>query len=270
MTTNHDALHEALAYELNLVLTDKETKLSPGADRAIGWCLQALAASKPEPQAKSCQAVGPGIVRCENRHQCWEPCGELGKSEEHAKVYEPQAQAGEPEVVRELCAKCNGTGFVWQRDAYSQFEPKPCQECGETGRVTVHADAGLVVGAVSWPSQSGACPNVVWEHTPPSVVHGDQLITLQSHREAMAETEEMNRQLREQNEAVDAACAELEQAIAKKDAALQACVEALKEAKTEFKNTVQYLKPDSKPEIWVVECLPQLDAAITQAQKALK
>lgn len=22
---------------------------------------------------------------CANRHQCWEPCGELGKSEEHAR-----------------------------------------------------------------------------------------------------------------------------------------------------------------------------------------
>lgn len=25
---------------------------------------------------------------CKNRNQCWEPCGELGKSEEHVKVYE--------------------------------------------------------------------------------------------------------------------------------------------------------------------------------------
>lgn len=26
---------------------------------------------------------------CENRHQCWEPCGELGKSEEHAIKHRP-------------------------------------------------------------------------------------------------------------------------------------------------------------------------------------
>lgn len=27
---------------------------------------------------------------CKNRHQCWEPCGELGKSEEHAQVAQPE------------------------------------------------------------------------------------------------------------------------------------------------------------------------------------
>ncbi len=27
-----------------------------------------------------------GEFACENRHQCWEPCGELGKSEEHVVV----------------------------------------------------------------------------------------------------------------------------------------------------------------------------------------
>jgi hypothetical protein len=45
-------------------------------------------ADKPEPT-------------CTNRHQCWEPCGELGKSEEHARaVREPNiAFDGAQEVL---------------------------------------------------------------------------------------------------------------------------------------------------------------------------
>ena len=30
-----------------------------------------------------CQNQAMGIHRCKNRSQCWEPCGELGHSEEH-------------------------------------------------------------------------------------------------------------------------------------------------------------------------------------------
>lgn len=35
--------------------------------------------------AKPCQNKDMKELACENRHQCWEPCGELGKSKEHVK-----------------------------------------------------------------------------------------------------------------------------------------------------------------------------------------
>ena len=34
-----------------------------------------------------------GEHACANRHQCWEPCGELGKSEAHVRVASPEASA---------------------------------------------------------------------------------------------------------------------------------------------------------------------------------
>jgi hypothetical protein len=41
--------------------------------------------SHTAPQAEPCPA-DMGEHACQNRHQCWEPCGELGHSAEHAKV----------------------------------------------------------------------------------------------------------------------------------------------------------------------------------------
>lgn len=82
---------------------------------------------------------------------------------------------------------------------------------------------------------------------------GKQLIPLQYHHEAMAEIEEMNRQLREQNESVDSACAKLE-------AELKACVEAMKRA-------LSAMCKSSDMEDGAVD---DLDDAITQAQEAMK
>lgn len=39
-----------------------------------------------------CQDQRMGEFCCKDRSQCWEPCGELGKSEKHAKVYKGNAR----------------------------------------------------------------------------------------------------------------------------------------------------------------------------------
>jgi len=119
---------------------------------------------KQEPQAEPCPESNSD---CKNRHQCWEPCGELGKSEAHVKVHVPQAQAGEP------------FPFCKVEDVFDN-------------------DSML--------AQSG-------------VKRGDLLITLQSHREAIAKAGS----LMEMSLATIEAQREV---IAKKDAALDACVEA--------------------------------------------
>ena len=47
---------------------------------------------------------------CGNPNQCWEPCGELGKSEDHVKVYEAEKQ--EPVAWRVRWPKIGG-GYAW-------------------------------------------------------------------------------------------------------------------------------------------------------------
>lgn len=111
---------------------------------------------------------------------------------------EPQAQAGEPEVVAEVVSV--GTNFATVR---------PYQQ-----------------------------------------LHGsEKFITMQSHREAMAEQREIEAQLSGQLEATSRSCTE-------KDAALKACVEVLQEARAIVHE--QY------------ETLDRLDAAIQQAKEAMK
>lgn len=57
------------------------TKPGPLAGSAVPCGVEPcpLGAGKPEPT-------------CTNRHQCWEPCGELGKSEEHAVRASPELE----------------------------------------------------------------------------------------------------------------------------------------------------------------------------------
>lgn len=77
-------------------------------------------------------------------------------------------------------------------------------------------------------------------------------ITLQSHREAMADVYKNTHELVGQK-------IELLEAIAKKDAALDACVEALEEAKTYTSSPA-----------WSPSMTEDIEAAITQAKEARK
>lgn len=142
-------------------------------------------AAKPEP----CNGLGKGTNwECKNRHQCWEPCGELGHSEEHTRPApkeaqaavnkalglaakpEPQVQAGEPEVVAYL--HFHATDLAYSKPGQLSFTKfRPDQQ---------------------------------------------ELITLQSHREAMWEGGIRAKAIIDNKN----------EAIAKKDAALQACSES--------------------------------------------
>jgi hypothetical protein len=61
-------------------------------------------ADKPEPT-------------CTNRHQCWEPCGELGKSEEYVRVgrTDPAKSAAAGVAVRQLPTDADGEAVTPQR-----------------------------------------------------------------------------------------------------------------------------------------------------------
>jgi hypothetical protein len=103
--TREEAL-EAAEREIDLVLTDPESKLSDGATRALCYIRRVLinsASDAAQPAPGPCP-LGKGCQRdpdCTNRHQCWEPCGELGNSEAHVRVYRAPdaAPAGEPKPL---------------------------------------------------------------------------------------------------------------------------------------------------------------------------
>lgn len=73
-----------------------------------------LSATPQPPMAEQAELVKEcpeflfmGAHACRNRHQCFEPCGELGKSKEHARAVPEQA---EPSINDELLAalkRCN-------------------------------------------------------------------------------------------------------------------------------------------------------------------
>lgn len=55
--------------------------------RMYYWNLLAQQAAEREPNPEPCPcSERMGEHACSNRHQCWEPCGELGKSSEHVAV----------------------------------------------------------------------------------------------------------------------------------------------------------------------------------------
>lgn len=61
-------------------LTEAETSATASVIGVIDKAPCPRGASKPEPS-------------CTNRHQCWEPCGELGHSQKHARVAGPDLAA---------------------------------------------------------------------------------------------------------------------------------------------------------------------------------
>jgi hypothetical protein len=66
-------------------LTSDGWKKAGDAIRAID---EALAQTEQEP----CPDKERDEYACKNRYQCWEPCGELGKSEEHVRVAQPEQE----------------------------------------------------------------------------------------------------------------------------------------------------------------------------------
>lgn len=67
-------------------------------------------------------AAHMGEHACTNRAQCWEPCGELGHSEEHAQAIHPDDEAVDRfaavlkdklTVARTTCAKSGDSRTAW-------------------------------------------------------------------------------------------------------------------------------------------------------------
>ena len=61
---------------------------------AIAAAEEALSSPNGEaqPEQEPCPDKERDEYTCKNRHQCWEPCGELGKSEEHTQPKEPEQE----------------------------------------------------------------------------------------------------------------------------------------------------------------------------------
>lgn len=177
-------------------------------------------------QAEPCPDSRSNDYACKNRHQCWEPCGELGNSEAHVTAHQ--------EPLDKLARLKEDMGLYPQQQA--QAEP-------EVVAYTWFDPAG--VRHLDYIAPSG------W--TAPHATDIDPLITLQAHREAMsAEAEKFQVLLNRIEPKIDA----LIDVIAKKDAALQACVEAL--------------QASTDPLVETTEWFQRASAAITQANEAMK
>lgn len=220
MTTNHDALREALKrieawdecspkFRMNYGSNGERdyyrkiaseaiavSKPEPHDDGVPSWVDARLneGYKKPEPQAQAepCPNSTSDEFACKNRHQCWEPCGELGNSAAHARPVPKETQ-----------------------DAVNAALGLPQAQAGENINGYLHLKP---------PFEDENGEDISGEY-----------ITLQSHREAMAAV------------LVEMASVSAK-ALAKKDAALKACVEALK----------SHVANDKQ------------EAAITQAHEAMK
>lgn len=63
-------------------------------------------------RSKCPDAQNMGQFACDNRHQCWEACGELGNSVEHVQVAPPcQHFSGADAVLRRM-PEPNAVGFI--------------------------------------------------------------------------------------------------------------------------------------------------------------
>lgn len=72
------------------------------SDEALEFAYALLDRYGQQAQPTSCQNESMGEHACSDRSQCWEPCGELGKSEEHARVYDPPVTEQEEEAWNEM------------------------------------------------------------------------------------------------------------------------------------------------------------------------
>ena len=91
---------------------------------------RALEAQQSNEQVEPCPDKERNEYVCKNRNQCWEPCGELGKSEEHVKVYEQV----EPVAWQERQAKRMSDGVVtewtnWYPCRYRTIDEARAEAC---------------------------------------------------------------------------------------------------------------------------------------------
>lgn len=124
------------------------------------------------------------------------------------------APKAEPSDIHSCGLFCNRPECVAAREAQAQGEP-------EVVAWAMPRSDGLVLDVI--------CPD---EHEAHAGDYTIPLITLQSHREAMKQLLEANASYAGRERWWNDRMFELEQRLAKKDAALLACVEALKLAKT--------------------------------------
>lgn len=87
----------------------------------------ALAAPAPAQPAEPCpNAARMGEYACTNRHQCWEPCGELGHSMEHAVAYRgstEKARSAQPDEREAFEARFSKPEAVtWNGSEYEVLE----------------------------------------------------------------------------------------------------------------------------------------------------
>lgn len=83
-------------------------------------------------QRQMLTARGVDEIPSHDESQCWEPCGELGKSAEHARL------APEPGVSGVKCTHCNGSGeeLQYYDEETGWSEEKQCATCKGTGSIT--------------------------------------------------------------------------------------------------------------------------------------
>lgn len=75
------------------------------------------------PKTPCPNALHMGEFACAHKEQCWEPCGELGNSYDHAR----------PHKDTEPCLACNGHGLIGgntgQTPEQFSYETLPCPDC---------------------------------------------------------------------------------------------------------------------------------------------
>lgn len=92
-----------------------------------------------EPEQEPCPDKERDEYACKNRYQCWEPCGELGKSEEHVRVAQPEQEpvayikAAELEELKH----CNGMS-LWAENAAVHTDDSISKQLLPSGHVPVY------------------------------------------------------------------------------------------------------------------------------------
>ena len=68
--------------------------------------------NKPTPEQLDAQRRSSDQCSCDDASQCWEPCGELGHSEEHTKQYKPPKDSTPQPIKDAAKGLITGLGIV--------------------------------------------------------------------------------------------------------------------------------------------------------------